>query len=88
MKDFTFKVNLIAVVRVRAADESAARQVVSDVLGTPGNSEIELINQKNTAAGHDATITRVDFAIGQIKASKVLEKRAKLVALAKSWRSE
>jgi hypothetical protein len=28
MRDFEFKVNLVAVVRVRAADESVARQVV------------------------------------------------------------
>jgi hypothetical protein len=33
MKDFAFKVNLVAVVRVRAADESVARQVVPEVLG-------------------------------------------------------
>jgi hypothetical protein len=31
MSEFTFKVNLIAVVRVRAADESVARQVVPTV---------------------------------------------------------
>jgi hypothetical protein len=28
MSDFAFKVNLVAVVRVRAADENAARRVV------------------------------------------------------------
>ena len=28
MSEFTFKVNLVAVVRVRAADEGVARQVV------------------------------------------------------------
>jgi len=36
MSEFTFKVNLVAVVRVRAADESVARQVVSTILGAPG----------------------------------------------------
>src|SRR5262245_38555542 len=42
MKDFAFKVNLVAVVRVRAADESVARQVVPDVLGAPSTVEIGL----------------------------------------------
>jgi hypothetical protein len=32
MKDFAFKVNLVAVVRVRADDESIARKVVPTVL--------------------------------------------------------
>ena len=36
MKDFAFKVNLVAVVRVRADDESIARKVVPTVLGAPG----------------------------------------------------
>jgi hypothetical protein len=31
VKDFIFKVNLVAVVRVRAADENIARQVVPNV---------------------------------------------------------
>ena len=33
MEDFTFKVNLVAVVRVRAGDESVARKAVPTVLG-------------------------------------------------------
>ena len=33
MEDFAFKVNLVAVVRVRADDESVARKVVPTVLG-------------------------------------------------------
>jgi hypothetical protein len=35
MKDFALKVNLVAVVRVRAGGESVARKVVSTVLGAP-----------------------------------------------------
>ena len=35
MRDFVFKVKLVAVVHVRAADESAARKVVPTVLGAP-----------------------------------------------------
>jgi hypothetical protein len=40
--------NLLAVVRVRAADESVARRVVPGVLGTPGSNEIKLVNQAVT----------------------------------------
>ena len=36
MEVFAFKVDLVAVVRVRAEDESAARKVVPTVLGAPG----------------------------------------------------
>ena len=45
MSEFTFKVNLVAVVRVRAADESVASQVVSTILGAPGTVEIGLANE-------------------------------------------
>jgi len=72
MKDFAFKVNLVAVVRVRAADESVARQVVPDVLGAPSTVEIGLANQNVRATGRDATVTSVDFSIGPIKPSKPL----------------
>jgi hypothetical protein len=39
MEDFAFKVNFIAVVRVRADDKSVARKVVPTVLGAPGPVE-------------------------------------------------
>jgi hypothetical protein len=42
MRDFEFKVNLVAVVRVRAADESVARQAIPTVLGAPSTAEIGL----------------------------------------------
>lgn len=80
MRDFEFKVNLVAVVRVRAADERVARQVVPDVLGAPGSAEIGLANQTVRAMGREATVTGVDFSIGQVKASAPSEKRARLVA--------
>ena len=69
MSEFTFKVNLIAVVRVRATDESVARQVVSTILGAPGTVEIGLANENNAAVGNHATITDVDFSfsLGSIK---------------------
>jgi hypothetical protein len=71
MRDFTFKVNLVAVVRVRAPDERVARAVVPTVLGAPGSSEIGLANQNNILVGRDAAVTGVDFSmIGPIKSSK------------------
>jgi hypothetical protein len=56
VKDFIFQVNLVAVVRVRAADENIARQVVPTVLGAPGNAEIGLANQNNVLMGRDAAV--------------------------------
>mgnify|MGYP001092773338 CR=1 FL=1 len=70
MSEFTFKVNLVAVVRVRAADESVARQVVSTILGAPGTVEIGLANENNAAKGHHASVTDVDFSIGSVKPLK------------------
>ena len=67
MEDFTFKVNLVAVVRVRADDESVARKIVPTVLGAPGTVEIRLANENNAAGGHHATVTDVDFSVGSIK---------------------
>jgi hypothetical protein len=67
VKDFIFQVNLVAVVRVRAADENIARQVVPTVLGAPGNAEIGMANQNNAATGYDARVTGVDFSVGLIK---------------------
>jgi hypothetical protein len=71
LKDFTFKVNLIAVVRVRAPDQSVAREVVPTVLGSPGSTEIALANHNHFVAGRDAAVTGVDFSmVGPIKSSK------------------
>jgi hypothetical protein len=71
MSDFVFKVNLVAVVRVRAGDESVARYVVPTVLGAPGPTEIALANQNHEALGHDAAVTGVEFSmVGPIKSSK------------------
>ena len=69
MEDFTFKVNLVAVVRVRAGEESVARNIVPTVLGAPGTAEIRLANENNAATGCHATITDVDFSfsLGSIK---------------------
>jgi hypothetical protein len=67
MGEFVFKVNMVAEVRVRAADESVARKVVPDVLGAPGAAEIRLANENHAALGRDATVTDVDFDVGSIK---------------------
>ena len=67
MKDFAFKVNLVAVVRVRAEDESVARKIVPTVLGAPGTAEIRLANENNAATGRHAKVTDVDFSIGSVK---------------------
>jgi hypothetical protein len=45
MSEFTFRVNLVAVVRVRAANESVARLVVPTVLGASGSIEIASVHQ-------------------------------------------
>ena len=70
MEDFTFKVNLVAVVLVRAGDESVARKIVPTVLGAPGIAEIRLANENNAATGRHATVTDVDFSIGSVKPLK------------------
>ena len=65
--EFEFKVSVVAVVRVRAADENAAREVIPDVLGAPSTAEITLANENQAALGRDATVTDVDFDVGSIK---------------------
>jgi hypothetical protein len=62
MEDFAFKVDLVAVVRVRADDKSDARKVVPTVMGPPSTVEIRLANENNAALGHHAIISNVDFS--------------------------
>ena len=47
MQEYAFQVKLVAVVRVRAADEALARKVVPSVLGSPGTMEITLADGSN-----------------------------------------
>jgi hypothetical protein len=61
LQEYAFQVNLVAVVRVRAADEILARKVVPSVLGSPGTTEIRLVNECNNSFGLNATVTAVDF---------------------------
>jgi hypothetical protein len=60
--EYAFQVKLVAVVRVRAADEALARKVVPTVLGSPGTVEIRLANESNASFGLNATVTHVDFS--------------------------
>ena len=56
-------VKLVAVVRVRAANETEARRVLPSVLSSPGTVDIKVANENNAALGVDALVTDVDFAI-------------------------
>ena len=67
MGEFAFRVNIVAVVRVHAADENVARKIVPEVLGAPSATEVRLINENHAALGRDATVTDVDFDVGSIK---------------------
>jgi hypothetical protein len=73
MSDFAFKVNIVAVVRVGAADENVALKVVPTVLGAPGVAEIRLANENNALPCNDAIVTNVDFSVeeGSIKLVEV-----------------
>ena len=53
----------VAVVRVRAANETVARRVLPSVLSSPGTVDIKVANENNAALGVDALVTDVDFAI-------------------------
>ena len=59
MRDFVFKVDLVAIVRVRTVDENVARKVVPTVLGVPGTADIRLANEANSFL--DASVTNVNF---------------------------
>lgn len=62
MNEYAFEVTLRAVVRVRAADEAAACEVVPSVLGAPGSIEITLANENNNAGiGNPSVVTDVEF---------------------------
>jgi hypothetical protein len=61
--EYAFKVKLVAVVRVRAANETVARQALPSVLSAPGTVDIKVMNENNAALGVDAHVTDVDFSI-------------------------
>ena len=73
MDNFVFEVEVVALVRVRAPDESVTRAVVPTVLGPPGSTEIALANQSNILVSRDAAVTGAEFSmIGPIKSLKPL----------------
>ena len=61
--EYAFKVKLVAVLRVRAANETEARRVLPSILSSPGTVDIMVANENNAALGVDALVTDVDFAI-------------------------
>ena len=61
MNEHTFKMKLLAEVRVRGADENVAHQAVCSVLCSPSTDEIRLANDNNSAIGWNATVIDVDF---------------------------
>ena len=62
MKEYEFEVAFVAVVRVQATDEEAARKVVPTLLGAAGSVEIRQANEKSSSRGVEATVTDVRFS--------------------------
>ena len=62
MRDFSFAVDLTALVRVRAADESVARKIVPTVVKAPNALEVRLANESNALLNSGGTVTKVDFS--------------------------
>jgi hypothetical protein len=76
VEDFLFEVDITAVVRVRAADEGAARRAISTVLQAPSAAEIGLLNEANSFFT-GATVTDVDFLqLGPAQIMSILSETA------------
>ena len=54
---------LVAVVRVRAKNETVARRALASVLSPPGTVDIKVTNENNAAIGVNAVVTDVDFSM-------------------------
>ena len=65
MQEYLFEVGLVAVVRVRAQNESLAREVATSALGSPSTEEIRLANEADFLMGREATIIAVDFSVDE-----------------------
>jgi hypothetical protein len=62
MADYAFEVTIVAVVRVRAENEAAARTVIdSSALSSPSAAEIRMANEGEFLLGKQAEIVAVDF---------------------------
>jgi len=67
MQEYEFAVRILAVVRVRAENESQAREAVasSSAIASPSTNEINLANQAAVVMGKEATIVAVDFSVDE-----------------------
>jgi hypothetical protein len=65
MQEFLFEVKVVALVLVRAQNESLAREVVASALGSPGIEEVRLANQADFVMGRKATTVAVDFSVDE-----------------------
>jgi hypothetical protein len=78
MQEYLFEVRLVAVVLVRAQNESLASEVVSSALGSPSTEEIRLANEAGFLMGREATIVAVNFSVDQYS-TKLIEIDGKTV---------
>jgi hypothetical protein len=78
MQEYLFEVRLVAVVLVRAQNESLAGEVVSSALGSPSTEEIRLANEAGFLMGREATIVAVNFSVDQYS-TKLIEIDSKTV---------
>jgi hypothetical protein len=76
--EYSFEVDVRALVRVQASEPEMAHKVVESVLGAPGSQEIELAKQNNHEVGRKATVTAVDFI--QKSSAKLVADNARSVA--------
>ena len=67
MRQYEFQVTIVAAVRVRAGNESQAREAVasSSAIASPNADEIGLANQAAVVMGKEATIVAVDFSVDE-----------------------
>jgi hypothetical protein len=62
VQEYAFEVKLVAMVRVRARDESLARKVLTSALGSPNAAELRLAHDSGSSIGRSAPITLVSFS--------------------------
>ena len=72
IREYVLEVRLVAVVRVRAQNESLAREVVASALGSPSTEEVRLANEADFLMGRQATIDAVDFLVDE-DSTKLIE---------------
>jgi hypothetical protein len=65
MQEFLFEVKVVALVLVRAQNESLAREVVASALGSPSIEEVRLANQADFVMRRKATTVAVDFSVDE-----------------------